>query len=352
MSLSANLPKELGRIASIPRSQLFSGRTAIESMPNLTRHCGGAQLLVKRDDCTQLAFGGNKVRQLEFYFGAARAQNADTVLITSAVQSNFMRMAAAAARKLGMQCHIQQEERVTTSDPSYRNSGNAFLDKLLGATVHSYAHGEDEAGADRQLAAIAAELEAEGRRPFIIPLSPGHPPLGSLGYVVAATELLAQIEESKLVIDEIFVGSGSGATHAGLLFGLRALDSNISVTGVCVRRNATKQRVRIQDTCEGIATLLGVNSSVTDEDINLIDDFLAPGYGIAGDATLRAIVLGARQEGLLFDPVYTGKALAAFIQQASIADKHSTFLFLHTGGTPALFGYQEAIERALALKVE
>ena len=148
------------------------------------------------------------------------------------------------------------------------------------------------------------------------------------------------------------MGSGSGATHAGLLFGLRALGSDIQVTGVCVRRNATIQRVRIENTCEGIASLLGVNSNVTDEDINLIDDFLAPGYGIAGEATLRAIVLGARQEGLLFDPVYTGKALAAFIQQASIADKHSTFLFLHTGGTPALFGYQEAIERALALKAE
>ncbi len=352
MSLSANLPKELGRIASIPRSQLFSGRTAIEAMPNLTTHCGGAELLVKRDDCTQLAFGGNKVRQLEFYFGAARAQDADTVLITSAVQSNFARMAAAAARKLGMHCHIQQEERVTTDDPSYRNSGNAFLDKVFGATMHSYPHGEDESGADKQLAVIAAELEAAGRRPFIIPLAPGHPPLGALGYVVAATEVLTQIEESELSIDEIFVGSGSGATHSGLLFGLRTLGSDIPVTGVCVRRNARRQRVRIQDSCEGIATLLGVTSKVTDDDINLIDDFLAPGYGIAGEATLRAIVLGARQEGLLFDPVYTGKALAAFIQQASVADKHSTFLFLHTGGTPALFAYQETIQRALTLKAE
>ena len=148
------------------------------------------------------------------------------------------------------------------------------------------------------------------------------------------------------------MGSGSGATHAGLLFGLRALGSDIPVTGVCVRRNAARQRVRIQDTCEGIAALLGVDSSVTDEDINLIDDFLAPGYGKAGDATLRAIVLGARKEGLLFDPVYTGKALAAFIRQAKIADKRSTILFLHTGGTPALFGYQETIERALTLSAE
>ena len=143
MSISADLPKELGRIASVPRSQLFSGTTALEPMPNLTSHCAGAQLLVKRDDCTGLAFGGNKVRQLEFYLGAASAQNADTILITGAVQSNYARLAAAGARKLGMTCHIQQEERVSTHDPSYRDSGNVLIDKLLGATLHSFPHGED-----------------------------------------------------------------------------------------------------------------------------------------------------------------------------------------------------------------
>ena len=350
-TISADFPKELGRFASIPRRQLFSGRTALESMPNLTSHCGGAQLLVKRDDCTGLAFGGNKVRQLEFYLGAASAQNADTVLITGAVQSNFARLAAAGARKLGMTCHIQQEERVTTNDPCYRDSGNVFINKLLGATLHSYPHGEDESGADHQLEVISAELQAAGRRPYIIPLGPGHPPFGSLGYVVAAKELLNQIEENELFVDEIFVGSGSGATHAGLLFGLRALGSDIPVTGVCVRRNAALQQVRIQETCKGIATLLEVDSNVTGEDVNLIDDFLAPGYGIPGNATLSAIVLGAQKEGLLVDPVYTGKVLAAVVHQARMADKRSTFIFVHTGGSPALFAYQEAIEQALTVAV-
>ena len=350
MSIIANLHKQLGRIGSIPRTQLFSGTTALETMPNLTGHCGGAQLLVKRDDCTGLAFGGNKARQLEFYLGAASAQKADTVVITSAVQSNFARMAAAGARKLGMTCHIQQEERVSTSDPSYRNSGNVLIDKLLGATLHSYPDGEDESGADHQLEVIAAELRAAGRRPYIIPLGPGHPPLGALGYVVAATELLTQIEERELLIDEIFVGSGSGATHAGLLFGLRALGSGIPVTGVCVRRSAALQQVRIKDTCERLATLLDVNSKVADDDINLIDDFLAPGYGVPSDATLSAIVLGARTEGLLVDPVYTGKVLAAVIREARNADKRSTFVFVHTGGSPALFGYQQAMDRALTVE--
>ncbi len=349
MKPKQDFPDTLGRIASIPRARLFTGQTPLEAMPNLTQHCGGAQLLVKRDDCTGLAFGGNKIRQLEFYLGAASAQNADTILITGAVQSNFVRSAAAGARKLGMTCHIQLEERVTTEAPRYRDSGNVLIDKLLGATLHSYPHGEDETGADRQLGKISAELRDAGRRPYIIPLAPGHPPLGSLGYVVAATELLSQIKEGGHSVDEIFVASGSGATHAGLLFGLRALGSKIRVTGSCVRRNAALQKIRISDTCDGIATLLEAESNVTDDDINLTDAFLEPGYGNLNQATSDAIVLGARTEALMLDPVYSGKAMAAMIHYAKSADDGSTFVFVHTGGTPALFGYQQAMDRALTI---
>jgi len=317
-------------------------------MPNLTKHCGGANLFVKRDDCTGLAFGGNKTRQLEFYLGAAKAEEADTILITGAVQSNFVRSAAAGARRLGMTCHIQLEGRVATKAVQYHNSGNVLIDKLLGATIHSYPHGEDESGADQSLEEIAAELRDAGRRPYVIRLAPGHPPLGALGYVVAAHELLHQIEEGKFFVDEIFVASGSGATHAGLLFGLRALGSPIRVTGSCVRRDITRQRIRISDICIGIAKLLEVESPVIDDDISLTDDFLAPGYGQLNEATLKAIVLGARTEALMLDPVYTGKAMAAMIHHASLANEGSGFVFLHTGGTPAIFAYQEAIEEALA----
>ncbi len=337
----------LGRLADISRTSLFTGDTPIEHMPNLGAHCGGAQLLVKRDDCTGLAFGGNKVRQLEFYLGAAREQDADTVLITGAVQSNFVRLAAAAARKLGMDCHVQLEERVENYDPDYRDSGNVFIDRLLGATLHRYPDGEDEAGADRQLGDIAAELQAAGRKPYIIHLGPGHPPLGALGYVVAAQELLGQIEADGITVDRIFVGSGSGATHGGLLFGLRALGSAIPVTGVCVRRSAELQKIRVHNTCDGLAALLQSDSKVRNEDISLTDAFVAPGYGMPGEATLKAIVLGAQKEGLLVDPVYTGKVLAAVIQHATTADGRSTFLFLHTGGSPALFAYRKVVEEAL-----
>ncbi len=338
----------LGRIESLPRARLFTGPTPFEWMPNLTKHCGGAKLFVKRDDCTGLAFGGNKTRQLEYYLGAAKAVEADTILITGAVQSNFVRSAAAGARRLGMACHIQLEGRVATKAVQYHNSGNVLVDKLLGATIHSYPHGEDESGADRSLEEIAAELRDAGRRPYIIRLAPGHPPLGSLGYVIAAQELMRQIAEGKFFVDEIFVASGSGATHAGLLFGLRAMGSPIRVTGSCVRRGIAEQRVRISDTCNGIAKLLEIESPVTDDDISLTDDFLAPGYGKLNEETSKAIVLGARTEALMLDPVYTGKAMAALIHHASLANEGSGFVFLHTGGTPAIFAYQEVIEEALS----
>lgn len=343
----ATFPEVFGRLADLPREVFVRSETALEAMPNLGRQCAGTRLFVKRDDCTGLAFGGNKARQLEFYFGEATASRADTILITGAVQSNFVRMAAAAARKLGMECHIQHEARVATDDPIYHASGNVLLDKILGATLHTYPHGEDEVGADRQVAAIAGRLREAGRKPYIIPLSAEHPPLGALGYVLAAGELLDQIEEQQLAIDRIFVASGSGATHAGLLFGLRALGSDIAVTGVCVRRDATRQMARIRNTCERIATLLGVNSRVVGEDIHIVDDFLAPGYGVPNKATLKAIIRGARTEALMLDPVYTGKAFAAFLDYAETADAETGLVFVHTGGSPAMFAYQRSIDEAL-----
>ena len=338
---------DFGRLASLPRVALAHTPTPIEALPNLSQSQGGARLFVKRDDCTGLAFGGNKARQLEFYFGEAIAQNADTVLITGAVQSNFVRMAAAAANKLGMRCHIQHEARVATADSLYHESGNAFLDRLLGATLHSFPTGEDERGADRQLEHLAEDLRQSGSRPYIIPLGQDHPPIGALGYVLAAQELCQQLDELKLPLDEVVLASGSGATHAGLLFGLRALGSSLRVTGVCVRRNANLQRPRILETCQRISELLATKNPVHDEHVHLLEEHLAPGYGEINDATLRAIAAGAREESLMLDPVYTGKAFAGLLSRAAKA-ADSDLLFLHTGGTPALFAYQRVLDQALA----
>ena len=338
----------LGRLDELPRARLCHAPTPLEPMPNLAAHLGAGALYVKRDDCTGLALGGNKVRQLEFYLGQAQAEGADSILITGAVQSNFVRLAAAAARKLGMDCHIQLEERVPKSDPAYRASGNVLLDKLLGATLYSYPEGEDEAGADRRIREIAAELEDQGRRPFVVPLAPGHAPLGALGYVDCARETLHQIADQGLSIDEIVVPSGSGHTHGGFLFGLRALGCAIPVTGICVRRDVTAQRERIENRCREIAELLGIEPVVGDDDIRLDDQFLAPGYGQLNEATVDAIQTAARCEGLILDPVYSGKTMAGFIARARAAGPGRSLLFLHTGGTPAVFAYGAALTEAMA----
>jgi len=351
VSAVADTPGPLGCLDALPRARLVHGPTPLEEMPNLSARLGGARLFVKRDDCTGLAFGGNKVRQLEFYLGEAQARDADTVLITGAIQSNFARLAAAAARKLGMEIHIQLEERVPKNDPVYRNSGNVLLDRLLGATIHSYAAGEDEAGADRQIGVIAESLRAEGKRPYIIPLSPGHAPLGALGYVVAAREIAGQLEAMDVRPSAFVVPSGSGATHAGFLFGLRALGIDTPVLGVCVRRAADLQQPRILTRCGDIAELLRVASPVTAADVQITDEFLAPGYGLLNAPTREAILMGASREALMLDPVYTGKSMAGFIRRAR-AEPDKSLLFLHTGGTPTMFAYandlNEALDRANA----
>ena len=340
----------LGRLDDLPRVRLGHAPTPLEAMDRLSEALGtDARLLVKRDDCTGLAMGGNKVRQLEFYLGEAKAEEADTVLITGAVQSNFVRLAAAAARTQGMDCHIQLEERVPgKTDPLYRESGNVLLDRLLGATLHSYPEGEDEAGADRRLGEIAAGLEAEGRRPYIIPLAPGHKPLGALGYVVAAREILSQLAERGLALDEIVVPSGSGNTHAGILYGLRALGCGARVTGVCVRRPADIQKSRIAGRCREIAELLGVDCPVTDDDVIVDDTAFWPGYGQLNQATLDAIAMAAQTEALILDPVYTGKSMAGFIERAGRAEPGRVLLYLHTGGIPAVFAYGPALTEAVA----
>jgi len=342
------MSEALGCLDKLPRARLGHYPTPLEAMPNLAAALGrGGGLYVKRDDCTGLAFGGNKVRQLEFYLGEAQTQGADTVLITGAVQSNFARTAAAAAARLGMDCHIQLEERVAKPNSEYRNSGNVLLDRMLGATLHSYPDGEDEDGADRRVHEIADELKIQGRRPYVVPLAPGHKPLGALGYVDAAREILGQARRQSLRIDEIVVASGSGSTHSGLLFGLRALASAIRVTGICVRRAADIQRDRILSRCAEIADLLGTTTVVHAEDVVTADDWLAPGYGQLNEPTIRAIDLAARCEALILDPVYTGKVLAGTIRRAEEMGPDHNILFIHTGGSPAAFAYSAALTEAL-----
>ena len=338
--------QSVGKLDELPRTKLVSGETPIEEMPNLAKQIGPARLFVKRDDLTGLAFGGNKVRQLEYYLGEAQARDADTIIITGAVQSNFVRMAAASARKCGMTCHIQLENRVPKNDPAYSSSGNVLLDKILGATLHTYPDGEDEAGADANLDIIADELRAKGQKPYIIHLAAGHAPLGALGYVDCARELLFQYADQGIELDEVVLASGSGHTHGGMLLGLRVLGWQGRVTGVCVRRSAKDQHDRISSRCREIAGLLDMEPVVEDADIQLTDEYLGAGYGRMHETMLEAMKLAAESEGLMTDPVYTAKALCGFIERAKSAETGQSLLFLHTGGTPALFAYERELSAA------
>ena len=324
-----------------PRASLQSGPTPIEHLGRLSRELG-VEIFVKRDDLIGLGFGGNKIRQLEFYFGAALAQGADTVLITGAVQSNYVRAAAAAAAKLGLESVLQLEERVPDMGPTYYASGNVLLDDLLGARRLSFPEGENEQGADQSLRDEADRLRQAGRRPYVIPLALDNPPLGALGYMLAAREIVEQVVEQGIDFDCAVVASGSALTHTGFLCGLRALGHRAPVHGACVRRAAGAQRDRVTTVAAKLAALLGSAPLLGNDDVLTWDIALAPGYGRLGPLAREAIELMARLEGLFVDPVYTAKSLAvliALVRDGTIP-RGAHVLFIHTGGLPALFAYE------------
>ena len=323
-----------------PRAVLWEDPTPLQPAPRLAEKINAASVWIKRDDCNGLAFGGNKVRQLEYYVGEARDQGADTLLITGAVQSNFVRTAAAASAKLGWECHVQLEDRVPNASAAYTRSGNVLLDQMLGAHIHHFPEGENEEGADARLVELAQQLSRRGKTPYIVHLHPSHPPLGALGYLECAMELVDQFKA--FPPDRIFVPSGSGNTHAGLLFGLRMLDSRIPVTGSCVRRSAEQQSPRLTNRFDQIAQLLDQPNPVGAEDLLIDDAFLHPGYGLAGPETREAMRLAARTESLILDPVYTAKTMAALISH-SRSNPGENLLFVHTGGGPSVFGYLDEL---------
>lgn len=325
------------RLAAFPRTRLMTDTTPVEPLHRMSEMLG-IELWIKRDDLSGLGFGGNKTRQLEFYFGEAISQAADTILITGAVQSNFVRSAAAAAAKLGLKAVLQLEERVPDRDELYYKSGNVLLAQILGAEHLSYPLGEDEAGADNALQQHAELLRTEGRKPYVIHLGIDHPPLGALGYVCCANELVNQICE----FDAVVIPSGSGATHGGLLTGLRMANNHATVFGICVRRSEALQTARMQKLQSKLGSLLRLKEQTSDDQINVWDGALEPGYGQVGDSTRHALNLMARTEGIFLDPVYTAKTFAGLLgllKEGSI-QRGQKVVLMHTGGLPALFGYQ------------
>ncbi|WP_298917579.1 D-cysteine desulfhydrase family protein [uncultured Roseobacter sp.] len=325
------------------RAELVSAITPIEHLPNLSARLG-IDLHIKRDDLAGTTMGGNKSRQLEYYLGAAQQKNAQTVLITGAVQSNFVRTAAASAAKLGMRTIVQLEDRVPDVDALYGSNGNVLLARLLGAEVMRYAAGEDEAGADAALRERAEIERKAGRVPYVIPLALGNPPLGALGYMRAAEEVVSQDAD----FDVVVIGSGSGLTHAGMLAGLRSIGHPARVIGSCVRRDATQQTQRISTVLEALSELLGSKVPVTDADVVIWDGAFSPGYGQLGPSAAQAMAMMAQSEGIVLDPVYTAKvfaAIPALVDNGEIPEG-SRVLFVHTGGLASLFAYQSSLENA------
>ncbi len=344
------LQTETDSILAFPRVRLAHAPTPLSPLSGIMHATGHGQLYVKRDDLTGLAMGGNKARQLEYYFGAALAEGADTVLITGAVQSNFVRQCAASARKLGLDCEIQLENRVQGLPEGQERTGNMLLDRILGVPIHHFPVGEDEQAADENLEKIADGIRARGGKPYVIHLGAAHPPLGALGYVDCAREIIEQTHALGQELGAVVVASGSAASHAGVITGLRHYGSDALVHGICVRRKADLQYERVLKRSRDLATMLGTPDLITDGDIITNGDYLGEGYGIPTPDTMAAIDRGARQETLLLDPVYSGKAFDGFLhlleQDQLPADK--ACVFVHTGGTPGLFAYAHLWQQGIA----
>ena len=328
-----------------PRAELSHLPTPLELLKNVSAEFG-TRVWIKRDDCTGLAFGGNKSRQLEFYIGQALQQDADTLLTTGAVQSNHVRMTVAAARKMGLEVEVQLEHRVDREQPEYHQSGNPYLVKLMGAKIHYYPVGEDEAGADQALEERAAKLAREGHKAYVIPLSNAHTPYGALGYVDGAEELMGQLREMRIEPASFIVPTGSASTHCGFLLGVRACGSKAPVHGVCVRRDSASQKQRVSTKLQAVIETIGLQINIPDSDIICDDSMLAPGYGLPGSTTVEAIRYLARSEGILLDPTYSGKAFAVLLEMLKRGEfkADDQVIFLHTGGAASLFAYPELVE--------
>jgi D-cysteine desulfhydrase family pyridoxal phosphate-dependent enzyme len=332
------------KFANHPRFPLFTVPTALEPLPNLSAALGGPEIWVKRDDTLPLAMGGNKVRKLEFLVADALAAGADTLVTCGAVQSNHTRLTAAAARRAGLRCDVALVERVARQDEDYELSGNSLLLDLLGAGVHRFPASADTdlAGA---MAEVAERVKSNGGKPYIVPEGGGSP-VGGLGYAAAALELVQQCNALNIDFDHAVVGSGSGGTHAGLLAGLHALGVATPVTGMCVRRDALTQKTRIEGLVPRIAALIG-HAAPPAGVVQTDDSAMGPGYGVLTDAVREAIRLTAETEGLLLDPVYTGKVMAGLIGliRGGALARGQRVLFIHTGGTPGLFAYRGGLAR-------
>jgi len=327
------------QFSRFPRVRLANLPTCLEEMPNLSKVLGGPRLFVKRDDSTGLGFGGNKVRKLEFLMGEALARKADTVITTGGVQSNHARQTAAAAAKLNLKSIL-----VLRGEEPNLYKGNLLLDTILGAEVR-FVQTSNSQETDRIAYQIASQIEEDGGIAYVIPTG-GSVPTGCLAYAAAALEIVTQIKEKGIEIDYAVVANGSGGTQAGLTLGFKALHSGIKVIGISVSQAKQELKRRILQLGNQTAEKLGIDTALDEEDVVVYDEYVGQGYAIPTRECVEAIKLLSRTEGLFLDPVYTGKAMAGLTDliRKGVLRKGENVLFMHTGGTPALFAMEEIFQ--------
>lgn len=305
--------------------------TPVEELPRLSAALGGPRLFVKRDDQTGLAFGGNKTRKLEFLVAEAQAQGARTLISAGAIQSNHCRQTAAAAARFGFDCIL-----VLTGEAPARSTANYLLDGLFGAQV---VHVQDRAERDRVLQETFEQAQREGKQPYLVPYG-GSSPTGALGYAFAVQELM----EQGLRPDWVVFGTSSGGTHAGLTLGARVFGFSGRVLGISIDESEAWLKTHVSALASQASELLGKRVEFTPQDVHATDAYCKAGYGVLTEAEREAVKLFARYEGLLLDPVYTGRAAAGLIDliRKGFFEPRDTVLFWHTGGQPALFAEQYA----------
>lgn len=321
-----------------PRRNYLQGSTPLESMPQLSQALGGdVNLYVKRDDLLPGSAGGNKTRKLEFCIADALEKGADAIITCGAVQSNHCRLTASWSAKEGLDCHLILEERVKGSFKTDA-SGNNFLFELLDVKTIKVAPGGSDMMAEMEKK--AEELKAAGKTPYIIPGGASNT-IGATGYAVCAEETMTQLNDMRLKIDHIVVPSGSAGTHAGMAVGMAGVNGNIPISGINVSRTKEVQEEIVYKLAVDLAEHLDVKGGLDRDAIVCYGDYVGPGYSIPTDGMVEAVKLFAKNEAILLDPVYSGKTAAGLIDlvRKGAFAKGSNVLFLHTGGSPALYAY-------------
>src|SRR5688572_11046880 len=325
-------------IEKLPRFPLAHLPTPIEKLPRLSRELGGPDLLIKRDDQTGLALGGNKARKLEFLVGDALAKGADTLITLGAAQSNHCRQTAAAAAKAGLQCEL-----ILNGTKPEMPTGNLLLNHLFGAGQHWI----DRSQRDAKSRELSGQLHAAGRKPYLIGVG-GSNGIGATGYVVAMLELMNQLRASGQVVDHILFGTSSGGTQAGIELGARITGFKGKLHGLSIDKNEPEHleyESEVAHIAGECAAYIGSDVRLTKSDIKVVYGYMGEGYGMVGSLEREAIGLMARCEGIVLDPVYAGRAFGALVDliRKGVFQRHETVLFWHTGGAPALFAYAKEL---------